>query len=85
MLIMNIWIIVQKSSPTLNPISRQIEVDLRCRLSKLIFSLRVHILKGILLGLRHFLATESSLRMMTDAFYFTLKAFFVLKMFKFLY
>ena len=41
-------------------------------------------LKGALSGLRQFLATESSLKMMKNAFYFTSKAFFTLKMFKFL-
>ena len=40
--------------------------------------------KGAILGLRQFLATESSLKMMKNAFYFTLKALFVLKVFKFL-
>ena len=38
--------------------------------------------KGILSGLRQFLATESPLKMMNNAFYFTLKALFVLKIFK---
>ena len=37
-----------------------------------------------LLGLRQLLATESPLKIMKNAFYFTLKALFVLKMFKFL-
>ena len=37
-----------------------------------------------LLGLRQFLASESSLRNMKNAFYFNLKALFVLKMIKFL-
>ena len=37
--------------------------------------------KGILLGLRQFLATESPLKMMKNGFYFTLKALFVLKIF----
>ena len=41
--------------------------------------------KGRLSGLRQFLATESSLKMVKNAFYFTLKAFFILKIFKFLY
>ena len=41
-------------------------------------------LKGALSGLRQFLATESPLKMMKNAFYFTLKALFVLKIFKFL-
>ena len=40
--------------------------------------------KGALSGLRQFLATENPLKMMKDAFYFILKAFFVLKVFKFL-
>ena len=34
-------------------------------------------------GLRQFLATESSLKMMENCFYFTLKVFFVLKIFNF--
>ena len=37
------------------------------------------ILKGALSGLRQYLANESSLKMMKNAFYFTLKALFVLK------
>ena len=41
-------------------------------------------IKGALSGLRQFLATESPLKMMKNAFYFTLKAFFVLKIFTFL-
>ena len=40
--------------------------------------------KGALLGLRQFLATESLLKMMENAFYFTSNALFVLKIFKFL-
>ena len=40
--------------------------------------------KGELSGLKQVLATGSSLKMMKNAFYFTLKAFFVLKIFKFL-
>ena len=40
--------------------------------------------KGTLSGLRQFLATESPLKMMKKFFYFTLKALFVLKKFKFL-
>ena len=34
-------------------------------------------------GPRHFFATESPLKMMKNAFYFTSKALFVLKIFKF--
>ena len=41
-------------------------------------------LKGALSGLRQFLAAESPLKMMKNAFYFTSKALFVLKIFKFL-
>ena len=41
-------------------------------------------LKGALSGLSQFLATESSLQNMKNAFYFTSKALFVLKIFKFL-
>ena len=40
--------------------------------------------KGALSGLRQFLATESPLKMMKNAFYITLKALFVLKIFKIL-
>ena len=36
-------------------------------------------LKGALSGLRQYLANESSLKMMKNAFYFTQKALFVLK------
>ena len=42
------------------------------------------VLKGTLSGLRQFLAAESPLKMMKNAFYFTSKALFVLKIFKFL-
>ena len=40
--------------------------------------------KGALSSLREFLATESPSKMTKNAFYFTLKALFVLKIFKFL-
>ena len=40
--------------------------------------------KGALSGLRQFLATESSLEMMKNVFYFTVKAPFIFKIFKFL-
>ena len=42
-------------------------------------------LKGTLSGLRQFLATESPVKMMKNAFYFTLTALFVLKIHKFLF
>ena len=40
--------------------------------------------RSALSGLRQFLATESPLKIMKNAFYFTSKAFFILKIFKFL-
>ena len=40
--------------------------------------------KGALSGLRQFLAAESPLQMMKNAFYFMSKALFVLKIFKIL-
>ena len=40
--------------------------------------------KGALQGLRQLLATESPLKMIKNAFYFTSKALFFLKIFKFL-
>ena len=43
------------------------------------------LVKVALSGLRQFLATESPLKMMINAFYFTVKAFSVLKIFKFLF
>ena len=48
--------------------------------SSINFSLSIF--KGALQGLRQFLATESLLKMMKNAFYFTLKALFVLKIIK---
>ena len=42
------------------------------------------IIKGTVSGLRQFLAIESQLKMMKNAFYFISKAFFVLKISKFL-
>ena len=41
-------------------------------------------IKDALSGQREFSATESPLKMMKNAFYFTSKALFVLKIFKFL-
>ena len=41
-------------------------------------------LKGALSGQRQFLANESALKMMKNVFYLTLKALFVLKIFRFL-
>ena len=42
------------------------------------------VIKGTLAGLRQFLATESPLKMMENAFYFTSIGLFLLKIFKFL-
>ena len=47
-------------------------------------SLAIELFKGALSGLRQFLAAETPLKMMKNAFYFTSKALFVLKIFKFL-
>ena len=41
-------------------------------------------IKGALSGLRQFWVSENPLKMMKNAFYFTLKPHFVLKIFKFL-
>ena len=41
-------------------------------------------LKGLLSVLKQYLATESSLKIMKNAFYFMLKTFFVLEIFTFL-
>ena len=41
-------------------------------------------IKGALSGLRQFLAAESPLKMMKNALYFTSKALFIMKIFKFL-
>ena len=41
-------------------------------------------IKGALSGLKQFLAAENSLKMMKNAFNFTLRDLFVLKIFKFL-
>ena len=44
-----------------------------------------HHFKGTLSGLRQFSTAESALKMMKNAFYFTSKALFILKIFKFFY
>ena len=51
-------------------------------LGLLVFYVQVSI-KGTLLSLSQYLANESSLKIMENAFYFTLKALFVLKIFEF--
>ena len=43
-----------------------------------------YFIKGTLSCLRPFLATERSLKMMKNTFYYTSKALFVLKIFRFL-
>ena len=47
-------------------------------------NVRNHTIKAALSGLRQFVTIESPLKMMKNAFYFILKALFVLKIFKFL-
>ena len=49
------------------------------------FWMKDNILKGALSNLRQLLATKSPLKMMKNAFYFTLKAFFSLTILKFLF
>ena len=44
----------------------------------------IWILKGAISGMRQVLATENSLTVMKNAFYFTLKILFVFKIFKIL-
>ena len=44
-----------------------------------------YFVKSTLPSLRRFLTTEGPSKMMKNAFYFTLKTLFVLKMFKFLF
>ena len=60
--------------------ANHIEMDLESINQKFFFLF----LKGALSGLRQFLAIERLLKMMRNAFYFTSKALFVLKTFKFL-
>ena len=50
----------------------------------LIFFIKSEYFKGALSGLRQFVATENTLKVMENAFYFTLKALFILKIFTFL-
>ena len=79
-------------SKSITKLNRYVDLDMKnltnwLKTNKI--SLTVHktelvILKGTLSGLRQFLATESPLKMMKNAFYFTSKALFVLKIFKFL-
>ena len=52
------------------------------KISKSIKTKYLFYFKGTLLGLRQFLATKSPFKMMKNVFYFTLKALFVLKIFK---
>ena len=59
------------------------DITLLEKKSKMIFS-RKNTFKDALSSLRQFLATESPLKMMKKAFYFTLKALFFLQIFKFL-
>ena len=69
------------TSNAINKIKRKISGKGALRAGK-VFTLLI--LEGALSGLRQFLATESPLKMMKNAFYFTSKALFVLKIFKFI-
>ena len=51
----------------------------------ILINVRGILFQGAHSGLRQFLATKTPLKMMKNAFYFTLKAPLVLKMFKFLF
>ena len=64
----------------------KVKLSLRCRKTNYlkIFKNVTGSVKGALSSLRHFLATENPLKTMKTAFYFTLKALFVLKIFWFL-
>ena len=59
-------------------------VSLGCRYFGVLHDLVDKCIKGGLQGLRQSLITESPLKMVKNVFYFTLKALFVLKIFKFL-
>ena len=54
-------------------------INLECKLKD-----RFKVLKGALLSLIQFLATESPLKVIQNAFYFRLKALFILKILKFM-
>ena len=58
-------------------------IGVKCGIAYVI-SHNYEIIQGALSGLRQLLATENPLKMMKNAFYFTSKALFVLKIFKFL-
>ena len=53
-------------------------------LSRIVDGCYSYAIKGSLSGLKQFLATEGLLRMTKNAFYFIIKALFILKVFKFL-
>ena len=65
-----------------NTKSNQVELGLAVFASA--FCTKLAYIKGALSGLRQFLAIENPLKIMKSAFYFTSKALFILKMFKFL-
>ena len=48
------------------------------------YSVTLRQIKGALSGLKQYLANESPLKMMKNAFYLTLTALFILNIFKFL-
>ena len=70
----------------LNAVEKHI-LQLFCRPTGCVFSVlptAEQIMKDVRSGLRQYLATESSVKMMKNTLYFTLKALFVLKKFKIL-
>ena len=64
--------------------TKTLELSLEIEGSEYISSFTIISSKVALSGLRQFLAIESCLRLMKNAFYFNLNAHFVLKIFKFL-
>ena len=67
-----------------NDISIEINNKIIENESELAETFNSNCIKGALSSLRQFLATDSPLKMMKNAFYFTLKALLVLKIFKLL-
>ena len=65
----------------LNTLSEYADFYISKNITSYTFSL---VFEGALSGLRQFLATGRPLKLMKNAFYFTLKAIFILKIFKFL-
>ena len=83
-----LWLVIinSENEEPLIPISLFHSSDtLHWRCCKGSLPLRPFNVKGALSGLRRFLSTETPLKLMKNAFYFTLKALFVLKILIFLF